>query len=42
MSYAIRMKKKNMEDHVIMEEMRKRNKQQAKVLKDAFFKKDNL
>lgn len=42
MTYAIRMKKKNIEDYIVMEEMRRRNKQQAKVLKDAFFKKDNI
>jgi hypothetical protein len=42
MKYAIRMKKKNMEDYVVMEEMRKRNKQQAKVLNDVFFKKSDL
>lgn len=42
MSYAIRMKKKNMEDYVVMEEMRRRNKQEAKVLKNTFFKKDSL
>jgi len=35
------MKKKNMEDHIIMQEIKKKEKREAKILKEKFFRKED-